>query len=184
MKRITLFSTLTILFLFCIYIWQLFLILELNNFFLLILTIGVVFFIGAIYYSLQFIKYEKIIYQIESSPILETDEAVEDIPFSAYGIIESDQVLKSPYKKVDCVYYHSIKEVKVSKRTWIVKENKVGFVPFYLKDKRGKIKIDPSVIDKDFSGFRLKIIPKFVFFNNDNSEIDGELILNKKNIRN
>jgi len=184
MKRINFFSTLVSLLMLCFFVWTVFSSRKCDfcystpAIWLRTLISGIIFFIGAIYWSKEFLKVEKIIYQIEGLPLLQTDEAVEGLPFAGEGIIETDNPIKSPYAKVDCVFYHSIKEIKEGKY-WIVKENKASFCPFYLKDDRGKLKINLIFIDKDFSGYELNNLDERTFYQ-ANSEVDGDLVLNKK----
>lgn len=183
MKRINFYTTLGSLLFVCFLVW----VISFKNckvcyslpaIWLRVLICGLLFFVGAIYFSGEFLKVEKTIHQIESQPLLETDEAVEGLPFCGEGEIESDYVLKSPYTNLDCVYYHSIKEKK-SGDSWIIKENRVSFIPLCLKDRRGRLKINIENLDKDFSGFEIKL-PNRQAPDPKNSEIDGELVLEKE----
>lgn len=182
MKRVNIYTTLSFLFLTILAIW----IIDLDcrvcysliGIWFKILATGLVLFLGAIYFSHKFLKVEKMIFQIETQPLLETDEAVEGLPFAGQGIVESDYTLKAPYTGLECVYYHSIKEKK-SGRNWYIVENKASFAPFYIRDKRGILKIDLHDLDTDFSGFKLNL-PKRQVPDPKNSEIDGELVLRKE----
>src|SRR4030042_3841653 len=124
------------------------------------LICGLVIAVGSIYYTKKFIKTENIIFEIESQPVLNTDEAVDGVPFAGEGIIESEgeKLLKSPYTNTSCVYFHSIKEKYVKRgksSSWEIVENMALFVPFYLQDERGKIKIDLTNLDDDFSKYKI-----------------------------
>jgi len=144
---------------------------------------GIIVMIGSIYFTRQFLKTEKIIFDIESQPLLETDEATDKVPFAGEGVIEAEgnKLLTSPYTNTPCVYFHGIKErlVKSGKsRRWKIVENIALFIPFYIKDKRGKLRIDLINLDDDFSGYRIPLritgVP-----NPKNSEIDCEALLKK-----
>ncbi len=142
---------------------------------------GLLIIISTIYFTKEFQKFEKIIFDIESLPLLETDEAVDGVPFVGEGIVEpeGEEILRSPYTKTPCVYFHSIKEkyVKEGKNEyWKIVENLVHFIPFYIKDERGKLKIDLTNLDKDFSGYEIPSKKEDVP-NPKNSEIDCEPLL-------
>jgi len=142
---------------------------------------GLVIIIGTIYSTKEFHKSEKIIFDIEGLPLLETDEAVSEVPFAGEGIIEpeGEKILKSQYTNTPCVYFHSIKEEYVQRgksKHWEVVENVALFVPFYIKDERGKLKIDLTNLDDDFS--RYKILSRVESIPDPkNSEIDCDAIL-------
>jgi len=141
---------------------------------------GIITAVGGIYFASEFLKVEKIIFDIESLPLLETDEAVEGVPFAGEGIIEPEngKILKSPYTNTPCVYFHSIKE-KYERQgqsgCWKIVENIASFVPFYIKDKRGKLKVDLANLDNDFSGYIISI--KRNIPDPKNSEIDCDAVL-------
>lgn len=140
-------------------------------------TCGLVLFIGSIYFTRIFLKNEKEIFKIDALPLLETNEAVSDIPFSGEGKIKEVEgnILLSPYTRTDCVYYHSITEelVRRGKRsTWEIVENLINFVPFYVTDKRGRLKIDLSNFDDDLSGYKITK-QKGAVPDPDKSEIDA-----------
>jgi LemA protein len=144
-----------------------------------IFVCGIIIAIGGIYFTNEFLKVEKIIFDIESLPLLETDEAVDGVPFAGEGIVEpeGENILKSLYTNVPCVYFHSIKEQYVRRgkyASWEVVENVARFVPFYLRDKRGKLKIDLTNLDDDFSKYS---IPKENVPDPKNSEVDCDVIL-------
>ena len=135
---------------------------------------GIVFIIGTIYSTMLFKKSEKIIFGIESLPLMSTCDTTEGVPFAGEGFAESDdeQTLKAPYSQKKCLYFHSIKEkfVRSGKQShWKTIENISLFVPFHFKDKNGEIKIDLTSIDKDLSGHKL---PKQYTPDFKNSEID------------
>jgi len=161
MKRITLASTIVTLGMVCIIV---FLIggerASKEDIALKFFICGIVIVIGAIYFTQEFLKAEKIIFDIESLPLLETDEAVDGVPFAGEEIVEpeNEKILKSPYTNTPCVYFHSIKEKyeKTEKyRGWVVVENIASFVPFFIKDERGKLKVDITNLDDDFSGYSI-----------------------------
>lgn len=161
MKRITITSIVTQLFIICAVI----LILSAKGcdscfsppvMMLKLMASGLVVFIGSIYFRLQYLRTEKIIFDVETAPLLETNEATTDIPFSGEGIVKPihGKVLTAPYTKQPCVYYHSITEERKrlgKSSNWKVIENKVQFVPFHFADERGAITVDLTNIDQDFS---------------------------------
>lgn len=151
---------------------------SLPDFWLKISICGIIIIIGTIYFSKEFLKFERLIFQIEGQPLLETDEAVEGLPFAGDGMVEADHLIKSPYTKTDCVYYHAIKEEKVNDG-WVIIENEAGYTSFYLKDERGRLRIDLENMDSDFSGFKIYPIVRKTP-DPRNSEIDGELVLIKE----
>ncbi len=147
------------------------------------LICGLTIITGSIYFTKKFLKTEGLIFKVESQPILKTDEAVDGVSFAGEGIIESDggKLLTSPYTNTQCVYFHSIKEQLVrsgKSRYWKIIANMALFVPFYLKDKRGKLKIDLTNLDFDFSNYKIPLqytgVP-----NPKNSEIDCDVLLKK-----
>src|SRR3989344_8633098 len=165
MKRITIGSTIGILLLICFFI----LILSSKNcdFCFSVPVIagkvficGLVIFIGSIYFTDLFLKTERQIFNIETLPLLKTDEATNSVPFSCEGYVENmdGTILHSPYTNSPCVYYHSITEkyMKSGKNSeWVILENLVNFVPFYIADARGKLKVDITNLDDDFSGYKI-----------------------------
>ncbi len=131
------------------------------------LICGLIILIGSFYSTKKFISTENLIFNIESQPILELHEAKDGLPFSGYGMIKTNnnQFLISPFSQTKCVYYHAIKEqyVKSGKsHHWVIVANLVNFVPFYLTDKKGRLKIDLTNLDQDFSGYRLPPRPRFI----------------------
>jgi LemA protein len=147
------------------------------------LICSLVIIVGAIYFTLGYLKTESIIFDIESEPLRETDEATEGVPFVGSGIIESEEekIINSPYMNMPCVYFHSIKEkyVKSGKSgKWVIVENLAQFVPFFLKDERGMLKIDLSDADSDFSGYKMPLLHEKNHYPK-NSEIDCDVLLNK-----
>ncbi len=148
---------------------------------------GLVIFTGSIYYTLQYLKNEKQIFTIETTPLLETNEVSPDIPASVEGtiIFDKQNILHAPYSGFECVYYHSITEKKVGSgknERWEVVDNQVNLAPFYILDERGKLKIDPENMDSDFSGFdiesRNRMVPDPQL-----SEIDCTAVFVKKILR-
>ena len=186
MKRITIFSTITAIGVICFFI----IILAGENcddcfsapamaakFF----VSGLVIIVGSIYFTKEFLKTENIIFDIESQPILETNEATDGVPFAGEGIIKSEKTIRSLYTNTSCVYFHSIKEMYVESRRgrgrWQIVENISLFVPFYIEDKRGKLKIDLTNLDDDFSGYKI-LSPTFEGVPNPkNSELDCDVLL-------
>lgn len=145
------------------------------------LTCGTILFFGALYFTRLYLKFERIIFGVDTLPLLDTNEAVDGVPFSCQGIVKTDngKLLTSLYSQTKCVYYHSIKEkyVKSGKSgRWVVTENMAGFIPFYIEDDRGRIKVDLANVDTDLSGFSIDqrdfSVPDF-----ENSEVDGKQIL-------
>jgi LemA protein len=125
-----------------------------------LLVCGLVIFTGSIYFTKLYLKNERMIFDIDTQPLLETDEATAGIPFSGEGTVSVDDknLLSSPYLNLPCVYYHSItEEYRRSGKSghWVVVENLLNFVTFYLKDNRGKLRINPVNMDSDFSNFSM-----------------------------
>ncbi|MCX6758163.1 MAG: LemA family protein [Candidatus Nealsonbacteria bacterium] len=123
-----------------------------------LIVCGLVIVAGILSFRRAYLENEKIIFNIESLPLLETDEAVEGVPFVGQGTIDSEdgKLLTSPFTRTPCVYYHSILEKYVQEgksHTWRVVENNARFVPFHLKDDRGAIDIDLTNMDDDFSSY-------------------------------
>jgi len=144
---------------------------------------GFVIIIGSFHFRKEFKEYEKIIFDVESQPTLETSEASAGVPFSGHGIIQAEdgKLLISPYGEVQCVYYHSIKEkyVKRGKNSeWVMVENISRFVPFHLQDERGVLNIDLANMDDDFSDYRIDFGGRLTS-NPKYSEIDCKKIFNK-----
>lgn len=145
------------------------------------LICGLVIIIGSIYFTIKYLKTERIIFNIESEPIRETDEAVDGVPFVGGGIVESEynRTINSPYTNTPCVYFHSIKEEYIrsgKSGKWVIVENIALYIPFYIKDQRGKLKIDMVDIDYDFSKYRIPFLQENVSYPK-NSEVDCEVIL-------
>lgn len=141
---------------------------------------GLVMMTASVYFKIKFLKTENIIFDVESQPLLETDEATDGVPFAGEGVVESDRIIKSPYTNTDCVYFHGIKEMYVKSGKsgrWEVVENIALFVPFYVKDDRGKLKIDLINFDDDFSGYKIPL-GRFVP-NPQNSEVDCDAMLKR-----
>jgi LemA protein len=136
---------------------------------------GLVIFVGSLYFTGLYLKTEKEIFNIESLPLLETNEAVDGVPFSCEGkVTQGENILYSPYTNTACVYYHSIKEeyIQSGRRSrWIIVENICGYAPFYITDSRGKLKVDPTNLDNDFSGFKIDFRNRHIP-DPENSEID------------
>lgn len=183
MRRINIISTFSLILFACIIVLlygsRVHLPLAFNSF-----IIGVLIIIGAIYFTKEFLKTEEIIFDIESLPILETDEAVEGVPFAGEGVIETEKEknLYSLYTKTPCVYFHSIKEMLVNTGKhsyWKIIENLACFIPFYIRDKRGKLRIDLTNLDDDFSEYEISLKDESVP-NPKNSEIDAIPILKNK----
>lgn len=143
---------------------------------------GWVIIIGSIYFTRKFLITESIIFDIESQPIFRINEAVDGVPFAGEGIIESDKIIESPYTKTPCVYFHAIKEeyIKGGKYTqWRVVENIALFIPFHIKDEKGRLKIDLTNFDDDFSKYKIPLQNRDVP-NPANSEIDCEATLDRQ----
>ena len=149
-----------------------------------LLICGMVLFVGSIYFTRLFLENEKEIFTIETLPLLDTDEATDQVPFSCEASIESKNgnLLYSSYTNTACVYYHSIKEKRVKSGKhyhWRIVENLVKFIPFYLQDKRGKLTVDLTNIDDDFSGYDIDLINKKVP-DPDKSEIDAMAVIKQQ----
>lgn len=182
MERINIITTFSFLLFVCLFVFLYgseALPLALNSF-----VVGIIIIIGAIYFTKEFLKTEKIIFDIESLPILETDEAVEGVPFAGEGVVEPEEgkILYSPYTNTPCVYFHSIKEIQVrtgKSSYWKIVDNLVSFIPFYIKDKRGKLKVDLTNLDDDFSKYEILLKDRTIP-NPKNSEIDPLPVLKQK----
>ena len=186
MKRVTVASTIVVLAIICFFI----IILSGKNcdecFSLPIMAVkffisGLVIMVGTIYFTRIFLQMENIVFDIESQPLLETAEATADVPFAGEGIIEpkEEKILSSPYTKTPCIYFHSIKEryVRSGKSShWEIVENISLFVPFYIKDERGKLEVFLSNLDDDFSKYQIPVNIEGVP-NPKNSEVDCDPML-------
>lgn len=186
MKRITCFSTIITIATTCFFILvfgfeDCDVCYSLNFMIFKLLVCGLAIIGLSFYFAKKYVYVENIIFDIENQPILETNEASNEVSFSCEGKIVSEKTIESYNNKIPCVYYHYILEKLVHSNkssTWKVVKNKVDFVPFYIEDKRGRLKIDITNIDSDFSKFE---IPRNNGRRNpQNSEIDCEVILNKK----
>lgn len=144
---------------------------------------GLVIIAGAVFYRSLFLQMESVIFRIDRQPLLDTNEATDSVPFAGEGTVEPayGQLLTSPYTNTQCVYYHSIRERYVGGKgnRWVLDEEKVSFVPFYLKDRRGKLLIDLTNIDADFSGYAVKPTNMNVP-DPSHSEIDAEALVRQQ----
>jgi len=189
MKRITLFSTIFSILIVCVIIiaasGE-----HCNDCFspetiaVKLIICGFVIIVGTIYYTLRFLKTENIVFDIESEPLREADEAVDGVPFAGEGIIEGENgiTLQSPYTNTPCVYSHSIKEkcIQAGRNSrWEVVENTARFVPFYLKGERSNLGIDLADIDTDFSLYRIPLTHENTHYPK-NSEIDCDAVMKKQ----
>lgn len=140
---------------------------------------GMIIIIASIYLTRQFMKTEKIIFNIDLQPLLETNEATDGVSFAGEGTIDTDEKpLLSPYTHTPCIYFHCIKEKYVGGKgkKWKIIENFAHYIPFYFKDSRGKIRIDLTNIDSDFSDHKILLKDKGIP-DPANSEIDCDVIL-------
>lgn len=145
---------------------------------------GFVIIVASVYFKMKFLKTENVIFDVESQPLLETNEAVDGVPFAGEGIVEmdGDKSLKSTYTKTKCVYFHSIREkyVKRGKNSkWEVVQDIALYLPFYITDERGKLKVNLRGVDYDFSNYKIPLLHSSIA-NSQNSEIDCETILEKQ----
>jgi len=146
-------------------------------------VVGFVFIGGSFYFKKQFLETEGIIFDVESEPMIHTDEAVGDVPFAGEGIIEKGEegLLESTFTKTPCVYYHAVIEKLVGSgknRHWKIDTNLVRFVPFYIRDGKGRLKIDLTDMDEDFSEYDIPLPERSP--NPINSEIDCVALMNKR----
>lgn len=188
MKRITIFSALSIIAVICFFT----LILGSKNcdgcYSALAMSMkfsacGLIIIIGSIYFKSQYLKTEGIIFNLESEPIKKTDEAVDGVSFLGKGVLEGEdnKTINSPYTNTPCLYFHSIKEKLVRQgksARWEIVENVAHFTPFYLKDKRGRLKIDLTDVDYDFSKYAIPL-QKELSSHTQNSEIECDILLKK-----
>jgi LemA protein len=143
---------------------------------------GLVFICGGIYFTWKYLRIERMIFGIELLPLLDTNEAVKDLPFSCEGNIVplNESVLTSPYTQTPCVYYHSVLEKYVQqgkRKTWVIAENQTQSIPFYIADDRGKLLINPLGVDHDLSSYAF---PSYIKTDNSYSrisEIDPETVI-------
>ncbi|MFA6097688.1 MAG: LemA family protein [Candidatus Paceibacterota bacterium] len=140
---------------------------------------GLVIIVGSIYFRKKYLETEGLIFDIESEPLLETNEATSDVSFAGEGVIEAidGNVLTSAYTGKPCVYYHCIKEklVRQGKSShWETVENISRFICFHIKDERGSLDVDPVDMDEDFSSYK---IPGQNMRDPENSEIDCDVAL-------
>lgn len=145
------------------------------------LVCGLVIIIGSIYFTKKYRTIEDIIFEIENQPLLETNEATEDVSFAGEGVVRAPKTINSYFSKTPCVYYHAILEklVKSGKSSsWRVVKNIAEYVPFYLEDSRGKLKVDVMNVDDDFSGKKIAFMEHQVPHPR-NSEIDCDAVLKK-----
>lgn len=145
---------------------------------------GLIIMFGSFYFKRIFLETEKVIFDIESEPVIHTDEATDGVPFAGEGIIENEegQALRSPYTDTPCVYYHSVTEklVKSGKNShWVLVENVAKFAIFNLKDIKGRLKINLANMDDDFSLYHIPLPEKNP--NPENSEIDCRTLLKNYN---
>ncbi len=147
-------------------------------------TCGLVVIVGTVYFTRIFLRMENIVFDIESQPLLETAEAASEVPFAGEGTIElkEGKVLTSPFTNTSCVYFHSIKERYVKGGRggghWEIIENLALFVPFYIKDGRGKLEVCLSNLDDDFSRYKIPVNIEGVP-NPKNSEVDCDPMLKR-----
>lgn len=144
---------------------------------------GFVIVIASICFKMKFLKIENFIFNIESQPLLETNEAADGVPFSGEGVVEpdGDKILRSTYTKTKCVYFHCIKEKYVSSGKsgrWEIVQDIALFVPFYIADERGKLKVDLHGIDCDLSNYKIPLRSS-IASSRRNSEIDCEIKLKR-----
>jgi hypothetical protein len=146
---------------------------------------GLITITGTIYFTKIFLQMENIVFDIESLPLLETTEAAAEVPFAGEGIIEpKEKILTSPYTETSCVYFHSIKERYVKRgrdSRWEIVENLSLFVPFYIRDERGKLEVDLTNLDDDFSKYRILSSTENVP-NPKNSEVDCDPLLKRSSL--
>ncbi|MCX6764827.1 MAG: LemA family protein [Candidatus Nealsonbacteria bacterium] len=147
------------------------------------LICGLLIIIWTIYSTIKYLKTEGIIFDIDSEPLRETDEAVDGVPFVGEGIVEGEnsKLLNSLYTNTPCVYFHSIKEKYIrsgKSGRWVIIENIALSVPFYIKDSRGKLKIDLADIDWDFSPYKIPLQNENGLYPK-NSEVDCEALLRR-----
>ena len=148
------------------------------------LICGLIIIVGSIYYKTQYLELENVMFNLESEPIREVEEAVDGVPFAGQGTIETDdnKIIISPFTNTQCVYYHSILEEYINQGKnshWMIKENRSDYLPFYLKDKTGRLRIDMRDMDSDFSQYDLKIFGNEIHKRSIpiNSEVDCERLL-------
>jgi len=145
-----------------------------------VMICGIILVVGSVYFRKKFLENEKIIFNIDSLPVIETNEATEGVPFSGYGKVDADEsaLLTAPYSKEKCVYYHSVKQEYIKKgknSSWKMVENIASAIPFYIEDERGRLYINLVNMDRDFSSFEIPLRNKNVP-DPQRSEIDTKKI--------
>lgn len=134
---------------------------------------GFALMIGIFYFTKKYLGAENLVFDLESLPIIHTDEATPGVPFCGYGDIQAEKTIISPYTQTPCVYYHSIQEYYQKSDNgghWVIEQNIADFTPFKIKDEKGSIWVDISNFDDDFSNYQIPI--KTHVPNPNNSEID------------
>jgi len=133
---------------------------------------GFILIVGIFYFTKKYLGSENLIFNIESLPVIHTDEATSGVPFCGYGQIQSEKTIISPYTQTPCVYYHSIQEYYTGGKNghWVIEQNIAESTPFRISDQKGKIWVDISNFDDDFSNYKIPI--KTHTPNPANSEID------------
>jgi LemA protein len=117
---------------------------------------GIVIIIVGLYYTRRYHEFEKAVFEIESLPVLDTNEAVAGLPYNGYGTVKTDKTLIAPFSQTPCVYFHSVVEEFVKSgrsNKWEIRQNNCAFVPFWIEDGRGKLLIDIENVDSDFSNY-------------------------------
>jgi len=147
---------------------------------LALMFMGIYVIIGSIFFTQKFRTMEDIALRIDRQEILGTDEAVEGVPFAGVGTIECDQPLTSPYTSQSCMYYHSIREQYTGGKNahWRIDENLTSFAPFYIRDKAGRLRVDLTNMDDDFSEYKLEKGTRI--YDPQNSEVDCDKVLDKQ----
>jgi LemA protein len=144
-----------------------------------LLICGLLIISHSVLFTRRYLEMEGLAYQIDRQAVLNTSAAVDGVPFAGEGIVESDNTLISPRTQTKCVYYHYIKEEYVQSGDssyWRTLENEAKFVPFWIRDESGKLKIDLRNMDADFSGYNIKPTATNIP-NPKNSELDCEPML-------
>ncbi len=119
-------------------------------------------------------RISELLFEIDRQPVLPAGRAIGGVPYAVEGIIIADKTLIAPLSKKECVYHHSIKER--DQNGWKLWKNIVEYVPFYIEDKSGRIRVDMKGMDRDFSHARLSTVD-YIFAN---SEVDALPTLDKK----
>ena len=121
--------------------------------------VGLVWMAGGFYFFNKYQTNQRIVFKIDRYPETSIGLCYGGVPLSCNGIVkQKERVLQSTYVQKECVYYHSIMQRYVRTKKsgyWRTDQNIVEFVTFYVEDKSGKVLVDLTNMDDDFSSFEI-----------------------------